>query len=163
MTNDEAMSIVGRMASAWPQIELTEPTVEVWREHLIDKRGPIALEVIRGLEQTVKFFPTLAEFTDAYKIAIRQELEYERNERRALQPGPDGPTRDIRDLLQSLSTKLKTIGTHNHHRGAENCPVCGPVIREETGHHIAAGDPPDGTWRDCPECVKEMAERGELV
>lgn len=90
MTRREAQQLVAHMAAAWPHVNVSAATVAIWSEHLIDLDYEAGLEAVQACERGLKYFPTVAEFLDAYQPIRRRRVETER--RPELAAGPSDPS-----------------------------------------------------------------------
>lgn len=128
MTKNEAATILGYFAAAYPNATVTEETAYVWGDMLREIDPLDGLEAARRLMKSSKFFPSVAEFLEAVKplsaARRREQLEQEWEGRQLEQSGSGRkPTPDeVWELVRSVqnSNGLNKPKEHNH-RGL--CPI----------------------------------------
>jgi hypothetical protein len=123
--DQEAAKLLAVMQLTWPHPEWTADQVRMWRSDLAKIEVGQATEALYELRGSEKFRPTFAAFLDRVQAIRRREALG-----RTALPGPSEPPVDrakISELRERLSQMHKPGFTrgHDHHRGADNCPVCG--------------------------------------
>ena len=68
MTRDEATTILAGLTAAFPNVRLEEDTPEVWRKHLAALDFDIADRAVGQCVDNLKFFPSIAEFREFYRL-----------------------------------------------------------------------------------------------
>lgn len=68
MTASEADTIIGGLTAAFPNARLEDDTPDVWRKHLAPLDFDVADRAVGQCILNVKFFPTVAEFREFYRL-----------------------------------------------------------------------------------------------
>lgn len=68
MTNDEIDAVMAYLAAAYPQRDVGDHTLAVYREQLLDLDADQARAAVRAIVSRSKFFPTIAEIREAVGI-----------------------------------------------------------------------------------------------
>ena len=127
MNTDEATAVLAALASAWPNQDLSEPTVEVWRSFLDEIDADDGVAAAREVIGSERFFPSIARFREAATAARHAR----RNHDAATRGLPRRPEQPIgserwRAVVEEVWNILAERGTRKHwHGGPDPCPACG--------------------------------------
>lgn len=124
MNAQETATVLAYFAAAFPNMELSDDTADVWAFELRDIDPDLAPEAMRAVVKESEFAPTIAKFREACRvIAYHQRIA---NPVPALEPAPDTePDFDFHAAAAELREQLKTWTTKGHnHKGPDPCPVC---------------------------------------
>lgn len=123
MTPDEADAVLARLVSAWPNTDLPDPTIGIWHEHLALMSGVVAMDAVRDLESGSRFFPSLAEFRQAYDVAVQRDRLSKAQDRGLPTPVERsvGPER-AKELIEGLRAKINA----SKHDGKVRTPSAQP-------------------------------------
>jgi Loader and inhibitor of phage G40P len=127
MNTNEATAVLAALASAWPNQDLTEPTVEVWRSFLDEIDADDGLAAAREVIGSERYFPPIARFREAANAARQARLNREAATRGLPrhEDQPVGPER-WRAAVELARNTLAERNTRKHwHGGPDPCPVCG--------------------------------------
>lgn len=124
MTDNDTAAVLAYFASAWPNYDLTEPTVRVWQQECADLDPLDAEQAMRQLVRSEQFFPTIAKFRQQVRT-----LAYDRRHRQvATAIGSGAPQPWPSELVASIKATIASNGTRRHWHGGPNpCPVCGGI------------------------------------
>jgi hypothetical protein len=139
ITTDTAHAAVRMLSAAFPSPPLTEDTVGLYVETLTKPpfTDPESLMIaVAEAMHMLDRLPTLHQMVVAYQGAARGKASaaQARDQLALDRAGRGAPTMDDRhgremvDVLRTALSEAMPAGDdtrgHNHHRGAENCPVC---------------------------------------
>lgn len=125
MIPQDTAAVVVYFSAAWPNYEVTEQTVHVWHESVLDIDPTVANEAMRVLVKSCEWFPSIARFRqECATIAERRRLKMATAAGLASgksAPPPPELLAEIRMFVESAPVRL---AKHNH-KGPKPCPVCG--------------------------------------
>jgi len=75
MTRTEALACLRRMASIWPGADIPDATMELWLDELADVSQPQAVEAVRILARSERWWPSFAVWTHAL-AGVREQARY---------------------------------------------------------------------------------------
>lgn len=84
MTRTECAQVLAYLVSAWPQVELSDETVEVWADQLGGVAYVDAEPAARRLVSSSKWFPSPSEFLEHAQAEARSRRSHDRE----LPPAP---------------------------------------------------------------------------
>jgi hypothetical protein len=152
MNRDESIDVLEALMRSFPQMQkYDDPMLDDWSRDLMALEVKWALDAVRACRDQHTFAPSWAQFREAYRLAAAADRDPSRRPYRpALTAGPvlsrgEHATRvaEVRRILNGPD-----MNGHDHRKGAERCPVCGPHTRTDGVHR------PD----HCPHC-KTLAAR----
>lgn len=121
MIREDALGLVYRMNAAWPNMTLSDETLEVWVEHLSMLSQTVGMDAVRELEVSSRFFPTIAEFRKAYDRAAEYDRLAKAQDRGL--PAPQEPTAPkevaqaaIEEARRSIDAALQLKPKREHRR-----------------------------------------------
>jgi len=158
VTPDETAGVLAMLTAAFPNVDLEEPTIELWMSALgeVDHRDGQA--AAGAVIRTEKFFPAVSTFFDAVAAETHGRRVREAAMRGLPRPTgrPVGQDR-FRRAIEEVWDTLAERGTRKHwHGGPDPCPVCGG------GPSRDGGRPRSGQIIDLQERLAERRRRRGL-
>jgi hypothetical protein len=149
MNVQETAAVLAYFGAAFPNMDITDDTADVWAFELRDIHADFAEEAMRNVVKESEFPPTIARFREAVQHVARA-----RTLRKPV-PALDGPASVMpAEVIAELRANLKDWSSRKHdHRGPGPCPVCGSVPPPEKPSGRASSsrvEPLDPSW--CCRC-----------
>lgn len=139
MNDKQAEAVLALMTGQiWPNAYLERPIVKRWLQYLPRYSSDDAIEALKVMELTTSFFPKIAEFEDVIKPIVKRRRDEEREERAALEAGPQ-------DRLISPEKQKEALA-----KVREMIAESGGIGNGSSGKHNHPGKTPN----QCPECRK---------
>lgn len=122
MNVQEVAAVLAYFGSAWPSMDISDDTADVWIAELEDIDPSVAGDAMRYVVRTRDFPPSIA----AYRAAC-QEVAHRRQQNRPMAAIESGPPEEVpRELVAAIREVIKTQANARHwHGGPGPCPVCG--------------------------------------
>lgn len=122
MNKSEVAAVLAYFGAAFPNMDISHDTADVWAFELSDIDPDVAPDAMRAVVKESEFPPTIAKFREACRvIAYRRRFEQRPPELPAAQSDDALP----QELIADLRARLKDWSTKGHnHKGPEPCPVC---------------------------------------
>lgn len=124
MNKPDVAAVLAYFTAAFPNMEITHDTADVWANELYDIDPDVAPKAMRNVVKESEFPPTIAKFREACRVvAYHQRIA---SGPVALEPGEDtDPDFDFLAAAAELRKQLSNWSTRGHnHKGPEPCPVC---------------------------------------
>lgn len=164
MNQQQAEAVVAVMTGqVWTTQFMELPQKTFWVEYLVRYSSDDAIEAVKALARTSKFFPSISEFEDVIKPIVHFRMEQDRSERAALDAAPKDrmisaeKTREslakIREMIEEARIGEGASGTHEHTGETPNqCPSC------RVRWNLPA--PGSTDLPACPSCGGKTVEHG---
>lgn len=125
MNGRDTAAVLGILAAAWPNQQITEQTASVWMDLLADIDPDDAMHAARTLAKREHWFPSIASFRNEAEARAHAR----RNARAAshgLGAAPRKPAPPPPALMAASRQLLAEMRTKKHwHGGPTPCQVCG--------------------------------------
>lgn len=122
MNVQEVAGVLAYFGSAWPTMDITDDTADVWALELQDIPAEVAHVAMRNQVQTRDFPATIASFRDECRIVLHRQTVRQNAPAIGAGKGEAMPKELIAELRSMLTAE--SMRKHNH-KTAEPCPVCG--------------------------------------
>ncbi len=158
MDPNEALTIVEVLEATWVGKEWTDNQRDLWVRDLIPMNRWLAEDAVEDLRRSEDYRPTFNKFLMAYQAVGRRQAAA-RAESTGLPTVPIDPrdgiaqVRRMRKLMSvtGYATTKAGLRGHDHHQGAEGCPVCS---RHDQAAHHHDRNRGDHTLTLKPTCVR---------
>jgi hypothetical protein len=137
MNRNEATTVLGALAAAWPNTTVSEQTALVWMDSLSDIDADDAMTAARRLIRKQHWFPSIHQF-----ITEAEAEAHARRNRSADALGlPKAPWKASEPPVRLVAAARRLLADakaaqHDHH-GPHPCPICGGVRPAQS----SPGDP----------------------
>lgn len=126
MNGQQATQCLTLMQSAW-RGRWTEQQEDYWLFELLSFDAEVAAEAIRRLAREVDHTPSLHQLVESVHVINGERRRKDDERRLALGRGDEreGATAEVGlKAMRAMRQRIGNLATHDHHRGAANCPLC---------------------------------------
>lgn len=137
MNVQEVASVLAYFGAAFPTMEISDDTADLWVLELADIDPQDAQVGMREYVRTNDTIPNVAKFRTACAEAKKARERVYLDEMPALPtPPPVPPPTEVRQLAQRL--RLKSMAGGHWHGGPDPCPMCGglPPVGERRAERL---------------------------
>ena len=156
MTRDEALSVVAALMASWPSAySWSDETVELWLRDLADRDPRIALAAVDRCRRTLDYPPVWRQYAEAYDREWDRARPKTWSTTLELPPVPRTPPAQVQRRIAAMRAAVHRHdgADHDHHNGAEHCPICGKHEIDANGVHDS---------KHCLRC-KQLAEKAHAA
>lgn len=138
MNRQEVAGVLAYFGAAFPNMDISHDTADVWANELADIDPDLAPTAMRNVVKASEFPPTIAKFREACAVVAHHQRMKE-STARALEPAPvtSSPDFDFHAAADELRTQFKGWSARGHnHKGPEPCAVCAQRLASERGESV---------------------------